>query len=417
MSLLYPPQGGLATIIGDRIVIDTVDLDWPNTLGANNTALTVIDNGTGQIGWVAVAAGAPETAQYLTLAADATLTVERVFTPSTGLTAVDSGAGAAYTLTADLSTGVAGGGTVVGGTAAGDDLSLSSTSNGTKGSIFISDGSKLGIGSTVPTPTEFLHIEDNNANDRTTILLKNTTSGAGSTALFQIQSNVALAFFELASTAKTGSFGGQAIGDSVRFSMSTGSKLLIGNSGAAPIHFITNDITAMTVDSSQNVGIGLTGPATKFHVLGDVRVEDGVLSLFANVNTGATARSIEFRALDSDDNNQIFGNIDLIFTDQTSGSEDGRFVFSHHVAGVSTTFMKTLPGSGAEVNFPGNVSIGSGSPIPSASLDVSGAIAIGDGITAPSATAGRAKLYVDTADGDLKIIFGDGTVKTIVVDT
>ncbi len=42
--------------------------------------------------------GAPVTAQYLTLAADATLTVERVFTPSTGLFATDAGAGAAYSL-------------------------------------------------------------------------------------------------------------------------------------------------------------------------------------------------------------------------------------------------------------------------------------------------------------------------------
>lgn len=40
-----------------------------------------------------------------------------------------------------------------------------------------------------------------------------------------------------------------------------------------------------------------------------------------------------------------------------------------------------------------------------------------DGVTAPSATSGFAKIYVDTADGDLKVIFGDGTVKTIVVDT
>lgn len=40
-----------------------------------------------------------------------------------------------------------------------------------------------------------------------------------------------------------------------------------------------------------------------------------------------------------------------------------------------------------------------------------------DGITAPSATVGQAKVYVDTSDGDLKVIFGDGTIKTIVADT
>lgn len=40
-----------------------------------------------------------------------------------------------------------------------------------------------------------------------------------------------------------------------------------------------------------------------------------------------------------------------------------------------------------------------------------------DGVTAPTATSGLAKIFVDTADGDLKIIYGDGTTKTIVVDT
>lgn len=48
---------------------------------------------------------------------------------------------------------------------------------------------------------------------------------------------------------------------------------------------------------------------------------------------------------------------------------------------------------------------------------LSGYLVIGDNITAPTATAGSAKIYVDVADGDLKIIFGDGTIKTIVVDT
>jgi hypothetical protein len=40
-----------------------------------------------------------------------------------------------------------------------------------------------------------------------------------------------------------------------------------------------------------------------------------------------------------------------------------------------------------------------------------------DGVTEPAATVGQAKLYVDAADGDLKVKFGDGTVKTIVTDT
>lgn len=50
-------------------------------------------------------------------------------------------------------------------------------------------------------------------------------------------------------------------------------------------------------------------------------------------------------------------------------------------------------------------------------LKVDGAVEIKDGMTAPTATAGYAKIYVDSADGDLKVIFADGTVKTIVTDT
>ena len=40
-----------------------------------------------------------------------------------------------------------------------------------------------------------------------------------------------------------------------------------------------------------------------------------------------------------------------------------------------------------------------------------------DGVSVPTTEAGIATMYIDTADGDLKIKFGDGTVKTIVVDT
>lgn len=39
-----------------------------------------------------------------------------------------------------------------------------------------------------------------------------------------------------------------------------------------------------------------------------------------------------------------------------------------------------------------------------------------DGVAAPATVAGWARIYVDSADGDLKIKFGDGTVKTIVTD-
>ncbi|MBD9372122.1 hypothetical protein IB238_05690 [Rhizobium sp. ARZ01] len=45
------------------------------------------------------------------------------------------------------------------------------------------------------------------------------------------------------------------------------------------------------------------------------------------------------------------------------------------------------------------------------------ALYLTDGVAAPATRAGAAAIYVDTADGDLKVKFGDGTVKTIVTDT
>jgi hypothetical protein len=40
-----------------------------------------------------------------------------------------------------------------------------------------------------------------------------------------------------------------------------------------------------------------------------------------------------------------------------------------------------------------------------------------DNVTAPAAASGVGRIYIDSADGDLKVVFGDGTVKTITTDT
>lgn len=40
-----------------------------------------------------------------------------------------------------------------------------------------------------------------------------------------------------------------------------------------------------------------------------------------------------------------------------------------------------------------------------------------DGVTAPSTVAGAAQIYVDAADGDLKVKFGDGVTKVLAADT
>lgn len=46
-----------------------------------------------------------------------------------------------------------------------------------------------------------------------------------------------------------------------------------------------------------------------------------------------------------------------------------------------------------------------------------GFMSVTDGVTAPDARTGKALIYVDGADGDLKVKFADGTVKTLATDT
>ncbi len=52
-----------------------------------------------------------------------------------------------------------------------------------------------------------------------------------------------------------------------------------------------------------------------------------------------------------------------------------------------------------------------------AQLAVQPGLVIADGVTAPQPHAGQATIYIDTADGDLKVKFGNGFVRTIGADS
>ncbi len=91
--------------------------------------------------------------------------------------------------------------------------------------------------------------------------------------------------------------------------------------------------------------------------------------------------------------------------------DTSRIAYTWGAGGGATAadlFLQRYAATGLELRNAGNTAF----------LDFRiGVLGLEDGVTAPSTVSGVAQLYVDTADGDLKVKFGDGTVKTITVDT
>lgn len=98
-----------------------------------------------------------------------------------------------------------------------------------------------------------------------------------------------------------------------------------------------------------------------------------------------------------------------------------------YCTGSAAIFDNTTAVGGQEYNLLGAVTQSTADPI-FIGLGITGGVGVGrsgnsttlllvDGITAPTTQVGEGIIYIDTADGDLKIKFSDGTTKTIVIDT
>jgi hypothetical protein len=97
MAALSPAKGNVIAGTGATWTVLTIGTDG-QFLIADSTQASGLRWGSGGGG----GGGAPLTAQYLTLATDVDLTQERVFTPGTGISGTDGGAGSTYTLALDI---------------------------------------------------------------------------------------------------------------------------------------------------------------------------------------------------------------------------------------------------------------------------------------------------------------------------
>lgn len=138
-----------------------------------------------------------------------------------------------------------------------------------------------------------------------------------------------------------------------------------------------------------------------------VRAAQGILQAVA----GATVQVRAFPALTdvvlySDNGVTAYGIAGTTLTTDANGkfsfyAADGRYQIDYTASGIT-------PGTISDVLLE--------DPVDAEPVAVT-VLRLTDGVAAPAATPGVAQLYVDTADGDLKVIFGDGIVKTLATDT
>lgn len=235
----------------------------------------------------------------------------------------------------------------------------------------------------------------------------------------------------------------------------------IGYPGADQINLITGGVGRLSIDSNGLVGIGTNNnsPSAQLDVeisvnttIGQIikgaesqsgdffQVQSSDTTVLANIdNTGKGF----FTGLDAKDNNITnVGDLAADTISSDNGSTLALFNNAIHIdsakrVGINTTghsgqveiasglasrpilrvtalttqsqpYIKcadTLNVDYAQIDASGNI------------ISYKGFLAGIDGMSAPGATVGLFKIYVDTSDGDLKVVFGDGTVKTIATDT
>jgi len=220
------------------------------------------------------------------LTISATLTAARAFTlPDAAMTITGGGTLAlgGYTLTAPatgtaaLATGLAGGQTVYGGTAADDDLTLESTSNATKGYLLLQpNGGNVGVG--MDTPTEQLQIKTGekilliesgvteNRIAGSGMVLKNIyTLGVWARSLFSYTDDDDAAYFSLGALGNAQTFTRAFLGPAYNNTWQTwnSTQVIINEEGADSDFRVESDTNAYAFfleGSSGKIGIATGGP-------------------------------------------------------------------------------------------------------------------------------------------------------------
>ena len=219
-----------------------------------------------------MAGGVGAGAQYLVLAASGSLSAERVFTAGSGISVVDSGAGAAYTVTNTLLVGAAGGQVIIGGTANGESITVRATA-GTVGPIIFEGTSGTEYGRWISGPALLVNttavittgdnfaIECPTANSRSGFTVRKNVAGTLSEATFVLSSNAAN--LTIGVTSSTFTAVNAHLQDCAYLEAGAANNGIVFSAGNAPLYFYTNASEAIRILSDQTIWIGGAAETTE----------------------------------------------------------------------------------------------------------------------------------------------------------
>jgi len=139
----------------------------------------------------------------------------------------------------------------------------------------LDDSQQLGIGT--QTPGKMLDIYKSVAAGEVSARIRNTSSSGWGSMIVMGNSNSSS--WTAYGTGVAGTFGGLNVAETTVIKASSdGVRFSIGTDGSLPLHFVTNDTLAMTVDASQKVGIGTISPTHTLHVDGSVRISGDIIN-------------------------------------------------------------------------------------------------------------------------------------------
>lgn len=168
--------------------------------------------------------------------------------------------------------------------------------------------------------------------------------------------------------------------------------------GAVPISFLTTGAGSWAANADRKISLA-----------GNIRDTGDEAYSWGKFGTNMTLFGSGFAALGSDTGEYLFSakaNLRL-----NSGGAGSKLQWS-----VNGTSIFDIGSNGMEPTTDLAVSIGSTTK--RTFQTVTGRLLLIDGVSVPATPANNhAVIFIDSADGDLKIKFGDGTVKTIVTDT